>query len=64
MDICPVCGVETVIAAVSRRAERDGERVRVYEVQELRCRNPQCKNHGKAVGERKHLLFDGIPDGK
>lgn len=64
MEICPKCGTEAVISAAGRRGEMDGERVRVYEVQDLCCRNPNCEDYRKKVGERVHLLFDGVPENK
>lgn len=62
MDVCPKCRTETVISASGRMGVKDGKRVKVYEVQDLRCRNPNCPDYGKKVGERKCLLFDGIPE--
>lgn len=58
---CPKCGVECVISAARNEAERHGEQVTVYTVQEFQCRNPACAGYGKKQGEKRHVTYDGIP---
>ena len=62
MELCPECKTEAVISGTEKRAERDGEKVRVYEIQNFACRNPGCGSYQKKVTEKAHLIFEGVPE--
>ena len=64
MEYCPECKTEAAISGVERRGERDGEKVRVYEIQIFSCRNPNCPRYQKKTAERAHLLYEGVPENK
>lgn len=59
---CPKCGVECVISGSRNQGIReDSGEVKVELVQELSCRNPNCEECGKVVGEVKHVIYQGKP---
>lgn len=57
---CPRCGVEAAI--MGTRTEVTGDRspeteTEVWTVLVYRCRNPNCREYGKDVGETRHRIF-------
>lgn len=50
-----------MISATHNEAEKSGDQVIVYTVQDFQCRNPSCEGYGKKQGEKRHVIFDGIP---
>ncbi|MCI5802416.1 MAG: hypothetical protein SOX72_03740 [Oscillospiraceae bacterium] len=57
---CPECKIEGVISGCRTEVEGDKsaeEATRVYTVQEISCRNPQCPRHGTVVETLRHLIY-------
>ncbi len=57
---CPQCRLEGTINSCRTEVEGDDsaeEATRVYTVQEISCRNPQCPKYGMTVKTLRHLIY-------
>ena len=56
---CPLCQTEMRISRTRYRTKNDDTadaETKLYAVQTLVCRNPQCENYGNVVTEVEHPL--------
>lgn len=56
---CPLCNVEAVITKSYTTVEGDSSpntETKVYNVQEISCRNKNCSNYEKVIAKAKHKL--------
>lgn len=59
--LCPKCQVELQIERDNMEVTGDNssqETTRVYDVQELICKNTKCENFGQIVKVVKHLVYE------
>ncbi|MDD2954945.1 MAG: hypothetical protein PHD67_01375 [Oscillospiraceae bacterium] len=57
---CPVCDLEGTICRCRTEVEGDDSpaaATRVFTVQDVSCRNPQCEQYGKVVHTLRHLIY-------
>lgn len=57
--ICKKCGLEGMIDQVQHRVTGDNSpdtETHVFVVQKFVCRNPQCEDYGKEIGEEESRL--------
>ena len=60
--LCPVCGIQARIDRSYTQVEGDQSpdtTTRVYTVQEIVCRNPQCPQYGEIIETAKNLDYEG-----
>lgn len=60
--VCPSCGIQARIERFYTKVEGDQSPdtpTRVYTVQEIACRNPQCPRHGEIIETVKNLDYEG-----
>lgn len=53
---CPKCGMEAIISASHNQVTGDNStltKTRLYRVLTFSCRNPQCENCKKEIGQQK-----------
>jgi len=51
--LCPVCNIEAVISKTSYGYHMEGDKVDMFMLIKYSCRNKNCKNFQKEIGEEK-----------
>lgn len=58
--LCPKCKIVAQISSSKTVVEGDKSadtETKVFTVQEFSCRNKQCSENGKVIGEIKHQIY-------